>query len=574
MQNLHLLLSGGGYRATLFHLGVLRYLYEHRMYDQPEGTNALQSLSLVAGVSGGSITACHLAANFQRYTVSFGDPAGELIDFCRETDLRRKVLIEKSSVAAVLEETLFRDAPLLETMPTGLELVVLGTSYRTGDCIAFRPSGISQWQFNPKQMLLNLKHQADDAGICLSKLIQASAAFPPFFPPLKIEPTLFSSKPSNETLGDLFQDEVADGGIRDNLGYEWYRSAFEPDSNIALLISDAGQSFDWNASSRVSQGTAIWGQRLLRTTDIQMRRLGQLDVAAGAKLFADALYIGFVDCKDLEAEENLKLSLWSKPLPRGVGNTISKMSTDLTKIGPAQTYAIVKLGYNLAELKFGSIATERNDPSDSDRFWKRIFPESTVKRLLNKSDVDKESLEFHIKNEETPRVQGWVDLWKHVPMTRRQATWIYILAIVVAVPFLWGLVSICSFILGWIMSLSVRPAQFSYEQFLKTTKELDWESTCSLVEGNYLTVHGKLIDRRKTTIKMELDGLSKIVVIEVENDPKVEALPDTPDNESSDYLVVRGRVVKDASDTFSLSMDLAKVLDIQRKRPPSWSNLR
>ncbi len=77
-----------------------------------------------------------------------------------------------------------------------LELVVLGTSYKTGDCIAFRPSGISQWQFNPKQMLLNLKHEADDAGICLSKLIQGVSSLSSIFPPLKIEPTLFSSKPS------------------------------------------------------------------------------------------------------------------------------------------------------------------------------------------------------------------------------------------------------------------------------------------------------------------------------------------------------------------------------------------
>ncbi len=73
-----------------------------------------------------------------------------------------------------------------------------------------------------------------------------------------------------------------------------------------LLISDAGQSFDWDATSRVSQGTAIWGQRLLRTTDNQMRRLGQLDVAAGAKHYPDASYIGFRDCKDFAAEENLK----------------------------------------------------------------------------------------------------------------------------------------------------------------------------------------------------------------------------------------------------------------------------
>ena len=48
MPRLGLALSGGGFRATLFHLGVVRFLRD---------AGALQNITEIASVSGGSILA-------------------------------------------------------------------------------------------------------------------------------------------------------------------------------------------------------------------------------------------------------------------------------------------------------------------------------------------------------------------------------------------------------------------------------------------------------------------------------------------------------------------------------------
>ena len=54
-----LVLSGGGFRATLFHLGVLRHLAE---------TGQLARVTHVTSVSGGSILAAHLVLHWDEYT--------------------------------------------------------------------------------------------------------------------------------------------------------------------------------------------------------------------------------------------------------------------------------------------------------------------------------------------------------------------------------------------------------------------------------------------------------------------------------------------------------------------------
>ena len=58
MHHYGLALSGGGFRATLFHLGVIRYMRD---------AGALEIVSDIASVSGGSILAAHLALNWERY---------------------------------------------------------------------------------------------------------------------------------------------------------------------------------------------------------------------------------------------------------------------------------------------------------------------------------------------------------------------------------------------------------------------------------------------------------------------------------------------------------------------------
>src|SRR5438046_9374275 len=60
-------LSGGGFRATLFHAGALRRLNELGLVSRPY-------LRTVASVSGGSITAARLATALTRVAVKAGEP--------------------------------------------------------------------------------------------------------------------------------------------------------------------------------------------------------------------------------------------------------------------------------------------------------------------------------------------------------------------------------------------------------------------------------------------------------------------------------------------------------------------
>lgn len=61
-QSIHdLTLSGGGFRATIFHVGVVAALREMQQ---------LQGIRTVCSVSGGSITAAHMALRWSDYTGS------------------------------------------------------------------------------------------------------------------------------------------------------------------------------------------------------------------------------------------------------------------------------------------------------------------------------------------------------------------------------------------------------------------------------------------------------------------------------------------------------------------------
>jgi predicted acylesterase/phospholipase RssA len=80
-----LALSGGGFRATLYHLGLVRFLRD---------AGILSRVSRITSVSGGSIFAAHLVLNWDRYNGSpedFEAAAAELIAFVR-LDVRTRIL--------------------------------------------------------------------------------------------------------------------------------------------------------------------------------------------------------------------------------------------------------------------------------------------------------------------------------------------------------------------------------------------------------------------------------------------------------------------------------------------------
>ena len=85
MKKFGLALSGGGFRATLYHLGLVRFLRD---------ADILRQVTHITSVSGGSIIAAHLALNWNSYTGSakeFDQAAAHLLAFTR-LDVRNRIL--------------------------------------------------------------------------------------------------------------------------------------------------------------------------------------------------------------------------------------------------------------------------------------------------------------------------------------------------------------------------------------------------------------------------------------------------------------------------------------------------
>src|SRR3954452_1394847 len=85
MNRYGLALSGGGFRAVLYHLGLVRFLRD---------AGILSRVTHICAVSGGSIFAAHLALNWDRYNGSpneFDAAASELLTFV-SLDVRNRVV--------------------------------------------------------------------------------------------------------------------------------------------------------------------------------------------------------------------------------------------------------------------------------------------------------------------------------------------------------------------------------------------------------------------------------------------------------------------------------------------------
>jgi len=236
-EGVGLALSGGGFRATLFHTGVVWRLNE---------LGWLPRLDRISSVSGGSIMAGVLAMAWGRLDFQAGvarnyreqvvDP---ILAFTkRKVDtpsILKGLLTPGRSVAEVVagqyRTHLFGDRDL-QSLPDRPRFVFNATNLGTG----------SNWRFQ--------KPYAGDYKIglirnpifLLATAVAASAAFPPVLSPLVLEldPDSFE-----ETEGaKLFEQEelretvaLADGGVYDNMGLEsiWKRYR-------TLLVSDAGGS--------------------------------------------------------------------------------------------------------------------------------------------------------------------------------------------------------------------------------------------------------------------------------------------------------------------------------------------
>lgn len=232
MHRIGLALSGGGFRATLFHLGMIRFLRD---------ANILPQVKHITSVSGGSILAAHLVLHWERYNGSaeeFDAAAADLIRFV-QLDVRNRIVrrfplampvramrrlalrrpIRQLTRTGLLEyhyeKFLYGDTCLFE-LPERPRLSILATNLSEGCLCAFTRDGLIM-----QRRLPGHRFQFDRVHTGLATVpmaVTASSAFPGFFPPLELQAEDVGADP-----GQFGRIAFTDGGVYDNLGVRMFR---------------------------------------------------------------------------------------------------------------------------------------------------------------------------------------------------------------------------------------------------------------------------------------------------------------------------------------------------------------
>jgi len=262
-----LCLSGGGYRAMIFHVGALWRLNE---------LGWLPKLGRVSSVSGGSITAGVLglawkdlgfehgvARGFEEKVVQpLRKMAGTGVDVSAVLVGAALPFVSISDrVADAYEEHLFGKATLrdLPRDEEGPRFVINATSVQTGALFRFSRPYVADYHVG----------RFLDPDVRLADAVTASSAFPPFLSPAELSlGKLRYDEGSGDAAYAEFRDRavLTDGGVYDNLGLEtaWKR-------HDMLLVSDGGGAM--GADESPAHDWVRHVVRVLNVIDNQVRSL-------------------------------------------------------------------------------------------------------------------------------------------------------------------------------------------------------------------------------------------------------------------------------------------------------------
>jgi len=244
-----LVLSGGGIRATVFHLGVLRLLAERDM---------LERVSRVSTVSGGSLL---VGLIFQERQLAWPSseaflsqvyPAlrsklcsrsmqwGAARQLLRPANLR--FLLSRANLLARALRVEWGITGKLTDLPRFPEWSINGTTAENGKRFRFKATELGDYELG----------YAAPGNFPLANAMAVSAAFPGGFGPLTLDASKFVWKrrpwgapAGSEAVVDIGYRRLHlyDGGVYDNLGLEPYFDAGRGRSKLSgesIVVSDAG----------------------------------------------------------------------------------------------------------------------------------------------------------------------------------------------------------------------------------------------------------------------------------------------------------------------------------------------
>lgn len=362
-----LALSGGGFRATVFHLGVLSRLAEE---DQ------LENVTYLSTVSGGSLCAGLVYALNNFRWPSSKEYKDKILPQAREImvtkDLKRAMITR--ALTRILEITDSRADDLSELLQEiwGVNIALKGlperprwminaTCYETG----------KNWRFERSRMGDYMFGYSSDTDVPLSDALAASAGFPGLIGPLALEtgkrnwfqyvkrsqdPTAAGSERTEETMPiqpAYSPVHLWDGGVYDNYGLEGlhdFATGWRNDIDF-LIVSDAsGQSKaeayqpGLKALERIVTGIMMDQIRSLRAREVLGRITQKLNKGAflqigntGEYIFREAEKAGLI----VEKKDNCLIS--------DEVSLAATMKTDIAKLDDRTFERLYRHGFEVAD---------------------------------------------------------------------------------------------------------------------------------------------------------------------------------------------------------------------------------
>jgi NTE family protein len=256
-----LCLSGGGYRAMLFHLGSLWRLNEF---------GYLPKLARISSVSGGSITAGVVGLKWnklafdasgvsQAFDAEVVQPiralAGKTID---EGSIVSGIVLPGSisdKVADAYRKHLFGHATVQDLPSDPPRFVINATNVQSG----------ALWRFSRPFMADYRVGVVRNPKIELAVAVAASSAFPPVLSPVRLDVDASaydppSGQPSEDLHREPFMTDVVltDGGVYDNLGLETAWKRYK-----TILVSNGGGKMQPEAEPK-----GDWARHALRVNEV------------------------------------------------------------------------------------------------------------------------------------------------------------------------------------------------------------------------------------------------------------------------------------------------------------------
>ncbi len=331
-----LCLSGGGYRAMLFHLGALWRLNE---------LNYLSKLNRISSVSGGSITSGVVALHWTQ--LGF-DANGFAKNFEQQvTQPIRGMASQSIDVSSILggvfggiskkvadhyNKYLFNHAKLA-ALPDSPRFVFNATSLQTGVL----------WRFSKPYMGDYRVGLVRNPDLELATAVAASSAFPPVLSPcvLQLDPNSFDTNltPPPDITGADFRKQVVlcDGGVYDNLGLE---TAWK--QNKTVLVSDGGGGL-----GDESNPAQDWLGQINRILNVTYRQVVTLRKRSVVQLFKLGVRSGAFwgigsDVTKYQLADALNC-------PRDVTTKLAQTPTRLTAMDAALQEQLIDWGYAICD---------------------------------------------------------------------------------------------------------------------------------------------------------------------------------------------------------------------------------